>query len=272
MVRLLLFVAIAAALPAQSLRVLTFNVRYPAKEDGPNAWEFRKDLLVEAFRAMDPDLVGTQELYAAQGDYIVARLPEYEWFGLNRRPGMTDEHMGVFFRRSRLRLLDAGNFWLSETPEQPGSMSWNVSLPRLVTWGVFEIMGTGRRFRFFNTHFAHRREDEEARKNSARLIAQQIAALPQEEIFLMTGDFNAPAGGEVYRILVPGIQDAWEKAARRSGPEGTFHGFSGKPGAARIDWILFRGPLKAREAETTTWNQNGRYPSDHFPVFAIFDF
>jgi hypothetical protein len=28
--------------------------------------------------------------------------------------------MGVFYRKDRLELLYSGNFWLSETPEQPG--------------------------------------------------------------------------------------------------------------------------------------------------------
>jgi hypothetical protein len=33
---------------AQTLRVMSFNVRYPAKSDGANVWENRRDLLAGA--------------------------------------------------------------------------------------------------------------------------------------------------------------------------------------------------------------------------------
>lgn len=262
----------AFALSGETLRVMSFNVRYPAKVDGANIWENRRDLLVATIREKDPDLVGTQELFHEQGQYIVEKLPGYAWFGVSRRGTREDEHMGVFYQKARLRLIESGNFWLSETPEVAGSSAWNMSLPRMVTWGLFEVAQSKRRFYFYNTHFAHRREDEEARLKSARLIAERIARLPHDVPFVMTGDYNAPAGGEVYRVFVPALTDAWEKAAKRTGPEGTFHGFSGTPGRVRIDWILYRGPFTSREAETVTRNMDGRYPSDHFPVFAILEF
>jgi endonuclease/exonuclease/phosphatase family metal-dependent hydrolase len=258
-------------LPAETLRVISFNVRYPAKDDGPDLWDLRKDRLIEVIRRSRPDLMGTQELFHIQGQYIVEKLPEYAWFGVSRRGNQEDEHMGVFYRRNRLRVIESGNFWLSETPEKPGSSSWDMSLPRMVTWGLFETADRAHRFYYYNTHFAHRRQDETARLASARLIAERIRLLPRDTFFLMTGDFNAPAGGAVYEVFASTLVDAWTKAARRTGPEGTFHGFSGKPGNARIDWILFRGTARVTEAETITWNDNGRYPSDHFPVLAVLE-
>ena len=62
----------ALGLPAESLRVMTFNVRYPATSDGPNRWEARRDLLVATVKEKDPDLFGTQELFYEQGQYLVA--------------------------------------------------------------------------------------------------------------------------------------------------------------------------------------------------------
>lgn len=254
---------------ADALRVMSYNVRYPSKSDGPDLWDLRRDILVESLRVKDPDLFGTQELFYMQGEYIVSKLPAYSWFGVSRRGNREDEFMGVFYKRDKLKLVDSGNFWLSETPGAPGSISWNMSLPRMVTWGLFELKAPGLRFYYYNTHFAHRREDEPARLESARLIADRIKQLPADVPFLMTGDFNAPAGGAVYGIFAAFLSDAWKAAAARSGPEGTFHGFRGKPGGSRIDWILFRGPFTVTEAETVTFNVNGRYPSDHFPVLAV---
>jgi endonuclease/exonuclease/phosphatase family metal-dependent hydrolase len=270
MTRLLLLLASLPAL-AQPLRVMTFNVRFPSPDDGPNRWEHRRDLLVAAIREKAPDLVGTQELFYEQGQYIVEKLPDYAWFGVSRRGTREDEHMGVFYRKDKLKLVESGNFWLSETPETPGSISWGMSLPRMVTWGLFELPG-GRRFYLYNTHFAHRRQDEEARLRSARLLAGRIAGLPRRLPLILIGDFNAPAGGEPYRVLTQGLRDAWSTAARRSGPEATFHGFTGKPGSARIDWILYRPEqIRVLESETVARHQDGRYPSDHFPVFAVLE-
>lgn len=251
---------------------MTFNVRYPAKGDGENIWEKRRDLLVATIRDKNPDLFGTQELFYEQGQYIVEKAPEYAWFGLSRRGNREDEHMGVFYKKDKLRLLESGNFWLSETPDVAGSMSWDVTLPRMVTWGLFELAGTQRRFYYYNTHFAHRPQDTPARVKSAHVIAERFHKLPADVPFVMTGDFNAAAGSEAYQVFAADLKDAWSTAERRTGPEGTFHGFRGTSRGTRIDWILYRGPFRLTEAETVIRNDDGRYPSDHFPVFAILEF
>src|SRR5215204_7539778 len=92
--------AAALSLPAESLRVMSFNVRYPATGDGPNRWEARRDLLVATIEEKKPDVFGTQELFYEQGQYIVEKAPEYQWFGVSRRGTRADEHMGVFYRAS----------------------------------------------------------------------------------------------------------------------------------------------------------------------------
>ena len=130
-------------------------------------------------------------------------------------------------------------------------------------------MKTRRRFRYFNTHFAHRGGvDEEARRRAALLIAERV---PKDGAFVLTGDFNAAAGASsAYSALVPLLLDAYVTAKKKTGPEGTFHGFKGTPGKARIDWILYRAPWKVKRAAALTDSVKGRYPSDHFPVLAVF--
>ncbi len=268
-----LIVGVFASAPsaAETLRVMTFNVRYPAVEDGDNVWEKRRDLVVETIRRHAPDVIGTQELFALQADYITGKLPEYAWFGIGRRGTHEDEHMGVFYRKDRLRVGESGNFWLSEEPEKPGSMSWNVSLPRMVPWALFETTESGKAFYFYNTHFAHREQDEQARTRSAELIAGRIGKLPAAVPLVLTGDFNTRPDSEAHRRLMAALQDAWQAGAQRSGPESTFHGFSGEPRSGRIDWILFRGFAAPSSVKTIADHRNGRYPSDHFPVIAELD-
>jgi endonuclease/exonuclease/phosphatase family metal-dependent hydrolase len=268
--KLLLLALLAVSVQAAELRVMSFNVRYPAKADGANVWENRRDLLVDTIRKYAPDVMGTQELFHIQGEYIVQKLPEMAWFGVSRRGNEEDEHMGVFYRKSSLELLQSGNFWLSETPDVPGSISWNMTLPRMVTWGEFRDRRSGKRFHYYNTHFAHRREDDPARIQSAKLLVDHLRKLPADTTIVLTGDFNTDARSEPYRILVDFMQDSYSSVSQPNGPVGTFHGFSGTPGKARIDWILFRNGLKPIGAETITMQADGRYPSDHFPVMTVF--
>ncbi|MFN3322057.1 MAG: endonuclease/exonuclease/phosphatase family protein [Bryobacteraceae bacterium] len=251
------------------LRVLTFNIRL-RKDEGRDAWENRRDLVVDVLRAKSPDVFGLQEAYLDQAQYIAAKLPQYDWFGESRRPKREDERVAIFYRRDVLRLIEHGDFWLSETPETPGSSSWKMNVPRIATWGLFELPSGGR-FYYCNTHFSHREiEEQEARVESATLICRKLLELPAVPA-IVTGDFNAPAGDEVYRVFRDMLEDAWESAASRTGPAETFHGFNGKEeDKRRIDWILYRGPWRVLEAETITYHVDDRYPSDHFPVFAVF--
>lgn len=274
----ILLVLVATALFAacglsETLRVMSYNVRYPAKGDGQNRWELREDTFLRSIRAKNPDLIGTQELFYIQGEAIAKNLPEYEWFGNSRRGNREDEHMGIFYKRTKLRVIESGNFWLSETPEVAGSQAWGATLPRMVTWALFEVRESGTRFYFYNTHFHHTAQANEARVNSAKLVAQRIAKLPANLPFILTGDFNAAAPeAEPYKILTANLKDARTTAGRVLGPEGTSSGFTGRQTGRRIDWILYRGPFTVLEFETVLYNEDGRYPSDHYPVLALFEF
>lgn len=258
--------SVPAAAAAAEIKVMAFNVRLPLDQDGANDWEHRRDIAVATIAGERPDVIATQELHKPQGDYLVERLPEYSWFGIDRRGGHADEHMGIFYRRGRVALLQHGNYWLSNTPLVPGSISWGNLYPRMVTWGLFETMAGKRRFYVLNTHFPYRDEDGEARLKAARTIASWIGLLRPDIPVVLLGDFNTVPDGPVHAAFEPLLDDAWTAAERRDGPAETFHAFTGKADR-RIDWILSRG-LRAKSVRTLTVNRAGRYPSDHFPVVA----
>jgi endonuclease/exonuclease/phosphatase family metal-dependent hydrolase len=261
----LVLVLIAAPASARErLRVMTFNVRVPVASDGANDWPHRRDLLAETIRKAAPDLIGTQELKAEQGDFIVANLPRYAWFGRDRRGGRSDEHMGVFYRRDRLTLLASGDFQLSDTPDVPGSISWGHPYPRMVTWGRFRTRG-GATLVLLNTHLPYRAEDEAAREKGARLILAKLPAIAGSDPVVLTGDFNTTPDSASYRLLTASLPDAYTQV-RATGPEKTFHAFTGTPDR-RIDWILVRDARVLRLA-TLADHRGTLYPSDHFPVVA----
>ncbi len=139
-----------------------------------------------------------------------------------------------------------------------------------MTWADFHHRTTGRRLHVFNTHFTLRRG--QAQLDSAALINSRIAHIPAGSAVVVTGDFNAVAEvSDTWRAFTShGLRDAWVAAAERVGPPQTSSGF-GPPrrgGDNRIDWILVGGPLDVRSAETVLYNDQGRYPSDHYPVVA----
>lgn len=255
----------ALAQGAPALTVMSLNIRMPSDGDGGNLWEKRRDLTFATIRAADPDLIGTQELFQRQGVDVVKALPQYSWFGTDRYGGHKDEHMGIFYRRDRLKIVEQGQFWLSDTPEVPGSITWGHPLPRMVNWATFETRD-GRRFRFYNTHFPYRDEDEDARTRGAQLLSDRIAAGPKDLPVIVTGDFNTTADKPAYAVLTRTLADAWLARPDHQGPDFTFHGFTGK-GDRRIDWILTRGVTVERVAAIDT-HRGEVYPSDHYPVVA----
>ena len=260
----------AIAMPAiaadTALRIMSFNIRLPAESDGVDYWETRKPLAVRMLREQQPDVIGLQELVKAQADYLARELPQYAWFGRGREADGGGEHMGVFYRKDRLKVIESGDFWLSDTPDVAGSITWGHPHPRMVTWALFEQRSDGRRFYLFNTHLPYRDEDEAARLKGAQAIARHLATLPDDVPVVLTGDFNTTPDSDAHAVLAGTLQDAWTTAPRVEGIDATFHGFTGRADR-RIDWIFVRGAqLESITSVTTRWNN--RYPSDHFPLVA----
>ena len=123
---------------AGDLRVVTFNVRYASGGDqGVRNWTARRDVVAEAVGIMKPDVMGVQEALAGQMDDLRARLPEYEAFGVGRDDGKKrGEFSAIYYRRERFERdgEDGGTFWLSPTPDQPGTNGWGNEIVRICTW------------------------------------------------------------------------------------------------------------------------------------------
>ena len=251
---------------------MSFNIRYGTAEDGENAWPKRRDFLAASIVASDPDLLGTQETLKFQKDFLSEKLPHMTAFGVGREDG-TDrgEMTAVFFRTERFEKLDGGHFWLSETPEVPGSESWDTSLPRMATWVILKDKRTGRELLFANTHFDHR--GVQARLESARLLREKLPQLAGGRAVILTGDFNAAEASPPYKALFGdgGLRDAFRVAnAEPLANEGTFTGFdAGSVSGSRIDWIAVSQSVSVTGCEIDRTARDGRTPSDHAAVVAV---
>lgn len=260
---------------AGELRVMTFNLRVRTVFDGRNIWDRRRDTVVEQVRSFDPDLLGTQEGVDSMATFLGQRLGEYTLFGAGRSDGnRRGEMCGVFFKTARFELLDAGHFWLSATPEQPGSRGWGALFPRMVTWVKLQPRDGGQPFCWFNTHFdAFNRR---ARAESAKLLRARMDQIAGAMPCVITGDFNAGPDSAPYHTLVaarPNPATALLDVFRTANPvttrkEGTVHFFTGRHGGRRMDWILASAHFQTIAAEINRTRGPGGYPSDHFPVTA----
>jgi endonuclease/exonuclease/phosphatase family metal-dependent hydrolase len=264
----------ADAPPALELRLMTYNLRYASTQQ-PNAWPDRRPALAELIARESPDILGTQEGVYGQLRELATDLPAYEWIGLGRAGGSKDEFCAIFYRRERFEPVAFDHFWLSDTPDVIGSITWGPKFRRMVTWVRLRDRETGREFEVWNTHFDH--EVEEARRKSAALLRDRLAQVDASVPVVLMGDFNCAAGNSVAHDTLTkeaGLTDTWTAAPnRRNETLNTFNGFEPPlRDGVRIDWILTRGAASVASAAVVDYDGLPQFPSDHFPVTATVRF
>ncbi len=256
--------------PDSTLRVMSYNIRFNNPGDGEHAWPHRADRVVSMVQFYAPDVVGLQEALAGQIDDMAAALPGYAWFGVGRDDGKAaGEFSPVFYRRDKLELLEDGTFWLSETPTLPGSKSWDAAITRIATWARFRDSQTGKEFFYLNTHFDH--VGQQAREESARIIADTLSAMAGTLPVVVTGDFNVTPDNPAYATMTGFYDDARLRSETRPhGPDETFFGFTVEKDAQgrQIDYVFVSREIEVLRAATLTDQWYGHYPSDHLPVLA----
>jgi len=257
--------------PPLHLNVMTYNLRY-ASDVAPNAWPDRRPVMQRTITDASPDIMGTQEGVYLQIEDLDTDLPAYDWIGQGRQGGSKDEYCAIFYRRDRFTPLAYDHFWLSDTPDLVGSMTWGNRWVRMATWVRFLDHESGREFIVLNTHFDH--QVEIARQKSAALIRERIAKFDPSIPLIVMGDFNCDAADSpAFDILTTetGLIDTWTAAAKSTPvpTPNTFNGF--KPPVfegKRIDWVLARNPVTVHTASIILPANSKQLPSDHYPVTA----
>lgn len=260
------------------LTVMTYNIRNGLAEDGLNSWQFRKHLVARAIRSEGAHVVGLQEVYWRQRQFLATALPEYEQFGEHRNGGRQGEATLLCYMHERFSLIEGGNVWLSDTPEVAGSKTWGNRCVRMATWARLRRRADGARMLVVNCHLDH--EAEEARQRGAAQLRDLVREKAGDDPAVLMGDFNTWPYTAARGILTGELEfdgqrgdlwDAWDIAAESPEDARTFHGWGqgGDVGQrARIDWIMVRPRLDVRRVTRPTHCEQGRVPSDHYPVVA----
>lgn len=280
------------------LKVMTFNLLYHSAVNPAGAWHERLPLVLDVLRA-GADIIAVQEATGVQiadmerelTDFVVISGPEsgetrlprtLEKVGelLRGRARKEDgdsrrgEHCAILYRANRFDLVAANAFWVSHQPLIPGSVLRGSWLPRVVNWVRLRERGSGPCVTVFNAHLDFL---PWAPLRSARILRRSLDTHWNDDPQILMGDFNAAPNSAAYRHLSrelkhtvhPSLIDAWLEAEEKIGPEGTFHGGTGRiRWTGRLDRIFIRPRLRVERVTTITHHTGSTYPSDHYPVLA----
>ena len=292
----LLLMGLSLPMSAQML-VGSYNIRLKVSSDSVNgnAWQKRCQVICDQVNFMSPDIFGAQEVLHVQLLDMLQGLDGYDYIGVGRDDGKTGgEYAAIFYKPDRLRLLDQGNFWLSETPDRPG-LGWDAACVRVCTWGRFagQTATDDEAFYFFNLHMDH--VGVVARREGAKLIVRKIREIAQGAHVIVTGDFNVDQKDEIYSIFTESglLKDSYLATRLRFAENGTFNSFDTELYTdSRIDHIFVSPDTEVEAYGVLTnsyWVPNDasaaklkghdapqqidfskytrRQPSDHYPVF-----
>lgn len=271
---LLTVLLLACSCAAPKLAVMSFNVRQShVKETDPtNNWVNRKEACLEMLTQRKPDLLGLQEAqFKGQWTYLRDTLSaQYASLGVGRKDGKEkDECVGFLYRKDVLELLDGGTFWQSETPETP-SVCFDEKYERPVTWGIFRIKGSKKKFLYMNTHMGL---TDSSRKKGMALILQRMAQYnPEGFPVILSGDLNTVYTNAVFTPLKESMADSREVAPRTDRVP-TYNAWGNKDKEAIIDFIWISKGLRCLEYRTDTASYGDHaLISDHYPISATVKF
>jgi len=238
--------------------VATLNIRNLA-----DRWEERLPLLLADMAALQPDLIGLNEVvYPLQQDRLLGAAGEgrYEahrcWAG---RP----EYGNSMLVKGPLAATDAERLDLGAGRS---ALRVRVTLPG------------GIRLLFAVTHLHHLTPDAEIRASQAEALIAWLDASPPHDAMVLVGDFNAnPAEPAYARLRTAGFTSAYA-AANGAEPPVTWPSGLQAPAIdtdgdpACLDYIWLRGDVRAEDARLA-WDRPAvgdptLYPSDHFGIAA----
>lgn len=279
----------------------TYNVKCPAPwdKDPHHDWSHRAPLVFELVRRHAPDVIGMQEPVKRYVDDVLAAFPEWDWAGAGRDDGLeAGEYCPVFWRRDRFERIGSGTFWLSATPDAPGSKYPKAHHPRVCTWATLRDRTTGATVAFYNTHTEY--VSTEICAAQLRMILDHMRRhAPPGAARILTGDLNFECSSPALRQIAEGgfLKDAdfacessldglWNSATLyrffpKSHPAEKIRRSLAANGmdmertraefpdlGTRIDHILVSHGVRVLSCGVDGTTFDGLYPSDHMPKFA----
>ncbi len=248
-------------------RVMSFNVR--CKSDPEGSIKNRSKIVNAIIDQYAPDSFGVQEATPRWLAIIDRALGDrYDRVGEARDAfGPFTEYSAVYYLKDKYNLVDSGTIWLSETPEEKYSVSFNSACKRIATWAVLEDKETGVTYTHLNTHLDH--VLEETRVGQAGVLLEKLEELQNKGKVVVTGDFNTDKTGDVYASMLE-VTDDTRLTAINTDDGITYHAYGSKKenDKGAIDFAFVSKDTKVENYKIIRNTVKDMYPSDHYPLIA----
>ncbi len=242
----------------QRLHVATLNILNLA-----DRWDERLPLILADFAALQPDLIGLQEVvYVMQQDRVIGAAGAGEYRTVRGWAGRPEY----------------GNSTLARAPLEPADVERiDLSAQRSAHRSLLTL-ASGGSVVFAVTHLHHLGPDEAIRDAQTAALLQWLDGAPEADGQIVVGDFNAdPAEPTVARMLAAGFRSAYRQANGAepqvtwpSGLQAPAMDTDGSPEC--LDYIWVRGAIAVEDCRTVFDRPSPTdptlYPSDHFGLAA----
>ena len=248
------------------MKIVTFNLRCAWDGDGINSFPHRAGSILNKIKKESPEVICFQEGIEKNVAFLRNALPEYHIVFNQRNNDYRGEGIATALKKDSVELLGLDSFWLSPTPQIPGTRFEEQSVCPRICQCILLRHANGKMFRVYNTHLDHK--GEQARVLGIQAVLQRMQAdlgILDVPFFLM-GDFNATPDEETIRICSestsPVVKELTEPITL------TFHNYGRITENYKIDYIYADAATAQLPIAVAPWDDatDGIYLSDHYPL------
>lgn len=261
------------------VNVMSYNVFY---QDA----EYRSESIFNIIKDADPDVLFLQEVsemwlpllhdFMEENGYAYYAYGRYgsEMSGTQEHG---DQYAPVLWKADKYDVVEEGHFWLSSTPDEVRSSSWEdgtvSEFPRCNNWVKLKDKETEKEFLVSCIHLAA--EQGLVRPNSVKLLNQKLPELAGGCPIIIGGDFNMTLTDSTYtRVKDGGFEDVRFIAEQTEKTKGTFHKFGEYDGQELFGDYIFVNKQDNGVAIKTfeildDIMEDGTHASDHYPIKSV---
>lgn len=254
------------------LSAMTYNVYYDLNEKQRNP-----DDVVACIEERSPDVFGLNE---AGKDWLnkINSVLASDYACVKGEPAETAadaSYNAIYYKKDLYDLVESGTKWLSSTPDVQSKYP-DAKHYKIMTYVVLKDKASGAEFMYLNVHLDGSNDSDahaalkEVRKKQVEIVKSFL----EEHTFLpvlVGGDFNEKPGNAVIASMTnntrfrTGDAIADSKTVLPTCVNGDYTSLAGKT----IDYIFVStDSISVQRYETWDNKVNGKYPSDHIPVYA----
>lgn len=176
------------------IKIVSLNV-LTASNAQVNKQAEREPRIVSFVEKYQPDSIGVQECEIFWRMRLDNVLTGYE--RAQEITAVTKNY--IYYRTAKLKVIDSGVFWLSETPDV-SSQGFGSKYYISCCWAIFESLENGSRYVHMNTHLDV--NSNVTRESELTLLLPRVINFINEGYaVVLTGDFNSGEETAVYKAV-----------------------------------------------------------------------